>query len=59
MEPDCECPFVVLLRCGKIPKSADDCFRRVVKALASDILYGCLIRGDKLNDRISCDSVGK
>ncbi len=42
MEP--VCPWlldVVLLRCGKIPMSVEDCFpRRVVKALASDILDG-------------------
>lgn len=44
MEPDCAWPLVVvLLRCGRIPMSVNDCFpRRVVKALASDIVYGCL-----------------
>lgn len=44
IEPDCAWPLVVvLLRCGRIPMSVNDCFpRRVVKALASDILYDCL-----------------
>lgn len=29
---------VVLLRCGSVPRSCDDCFRLVVKARARDIL---------------------
>lgn len=32
---------VVLLRCGNIPRSCEDCFRLVVKARARDILADC------------------
>lgn len=53
IEPDCPKPLaVVLLRCGKIPMSVDDCFpRRVVKARASDIFEDSLTRCSRINSQ--------